>query len=137
MVGADRGSVLRFGSGINLRSQLSTNMYLKHDLLGIANDGDLHSRRIRLQSDLLETQIPHQRRWAVTRRDNRMTCQCPSPGFCPTLGRTMPTRLHQLCQTRRDYRQLSAGKQACPMKTPESSFRKSRFAFIAGRCLGR
>lgn len=35
-----------------------------------------------------------------------MTCQCPQPGFCPILGREMPTRLHFLCQTREDYRRL-------------------------------
>lgn len=35
-----------------------------------------------------------------------MNCPCPSPGFCPVLGREMPERLHFLCQTRADYRNL-------------------------------
>ena len=35
-----------------------------------------------------------------------MTCQCHQPGFCPILGREMPTRLHFLCHTRDDYRRL-------------------------------
>lgn len=37
-----------------------------------------------------------------------MTCDCKLPGFCPRYGRNMPYRLHQLCQSRSDYRELFA-----------------------------
>ncbi len=66
-----------------------------------------------------------------------MTCQCLTPGYCPTLARQMPTRLHQLCQTRRDYRQLFRRQAGLPDEDAGIVLPQEPFCIHRGPMLGQ
>ncbi len=66
-----------------------------------------------------------------------MTCQCSTPGYCPTLSREMPSRLHQLCQTRRDYRQLFRRQAGSPDEDAGIVLPQEPFCVHRGPMLGQ